>query len=102
MAIISKKSLEHLAELARIELTTEESKKILKDLKKILDHFEELKELNTDKVEPMTGGTLLRNVFREDEVDFGQKSEMTNIEGRIIDSFPEVEKGFLKVPKVFE
>ncbi len=100
MAIISRKSLEHLAELARIELTPEESKKLLKDLKKILKHFEELKELNTDKVEPMTGGTLLRNVFREDEVDFGKKSEMTNIEGRIIDSFPEVEKGFLKVPKV--
>lgn len=102
MATISKKSLEHLAELARIELTTEELKNFLKDLKKILKHFEELKELDIKNVEPMTGGTLLRNVFREDEVDFGKKSEMTNIEGRIIDSFPKVEKGFLKVPKVFE
>ncbi|MEK7115212.1 MAG: Asp-tRNA(Asn)/Glu-tRNA(Gln) amidotransferase subunit GatC [Patescibacteria group bacterium] len=102
MATISKKLLEHLAELARIELTADESKKLLKDLKKILKHFEELKELDTTKTAPMTGGTLLRNIFREDEVDFGQKSEMTNIEGRIIDSFPEVEKGFLKVPKVFE
>lgn len=101
MAIINKKTLDHLAELARIKLTPEESKKYLKDLKNILDHFTELKEVNTEKVKPLTGGTDLQNVFREDAVDFGQRAEMVNIEGRIIDAFPETEKGYLKVPKVF-
>ena len=100
MFTITKKSLDHLAELARLELTAEESKKYLKDLKKILDYFDELKEVNTDKVNPLTGSTELKNIFREDVVDFGQRSETVNVEGRIIDSFPETEKGYLKVPRV--
>lgn len=102
MATIDKKSLQHLAELARLELTETESKKLLKDLKDILKHFEELKTVNTDKISPMTGGTALRNVFREDEVDFNKRSESVNVDGRIIEAFPEAEKGYLKVPKVFE
>ena len=101
MVIINKKILEHLAELSRIELTSEESKKYLKDLKKIIDYFEELKEVNTERVTPLTGGTELKNIFREDVVDFGQRSENINSEGRIIDAFPKVERGYLKVPKVF-
>ena len=100
MSLINKKTLNHLAELARIELTPEESKKYLKDLKKILDYFGELKGVNTEKVKPLTGGTDLQNVFREDVVDFGQRAETVNIEGRIIDAFPETERGYLKVPKI--
>ena len=100
--LINKKLLNHLAELTRIELTANESEKLLKNLKKILEHFEELKNLNTEKVEPMMGGASLQNVFRADEMDFNKKSDTVNGEGRIIDSFPEVEKGFLKVPKIFE
>lgn len=97
---INKKTLDHLAELARIELTPEESKKYLKDLKNILDYFAELKEVDTSKVVPLTGGTDLQNIFREDAVDFGKRSGEVNVEGRIIDAFPETEKGYLKVPKV--
>ena len=100
MATINKKLLNRLAELARIELIAEESERILQDLKKILKHFEELKNVDTEKVKPMTGGTSLRNVFREDEIDFGKRSDGVNAEGRIMDSFPEVERGYLKVPKV--
>lgn len=101
MAIISKKILTHLAELTRIELTPTESQKLLKDLKKILDYFDELKTISTEKIQPITGDTNLRNVFREDEVDFAKKSETINSEGRIIDGFPKTEKGYLRVPKIF-
>ncbi len=41
---IDKKTLEHLAELARIKLDGRQEEKLLHDLGKILDHFEELKE----------------------------------------------------------
>lgn len=96
MASIDKKSLEHLAELARLELNPEEEEKLLSDFEKILAYFEELKSLDTSGVEPMTGGTDLKNIFREDE-----ERENTN-KGEGIDAFPESEGGFLKVPPVFE
>ncbi|MBI4085679.1 MAG: Asp-tRNA(Asn)/Glu-tRNA(Gln) amidotransferase subunit GatC [Candidatus Liptonbacteria bacterium] len=96
MDSIDKKSLEHLAELARLELNPGEEEKLLSDLKKILDYFEELKSLNTSDIEPMNGGTSLTNVFREDE-----ERENTNI-GEGLDAFPESKDGFLKVPPVFQ
>ncbi|MEK9186484.1 MAG: Asp-tRNA(Asn)/Glu-tRNA(Gln) amidotransferase subunit GatC [Patescibacteria group bacterium] len=98
MAEINKKSLEHLAELARLELSEKESEKFLGDLKNILEHFQELQEVNTDNVQPMTGGTFLKNVFREDE---DQPSGFKNPH-KITEQFPDKEKGYLKVPPVFE
>lgn len=98
--MIDKKLLNHLADLARIELTAAESKKLLKDLEKILDYFDELKSVNTEQTTPMTGGAVLKNVFREDEIDFDKRAAGVNHEGRAIDAFPEMERGYLKVPKI--
>ncbi|MDI6821192.1 MAG: Asp-tRNA(Asn)/Glu-tRNA(Gln) amidotransferase subunit GatC [Patescibacteria group bacterium] len=94
--MISKKDLENLAELARIELKESEEKKLLKDLESILKHFDELKEANTKKVKPMTGGTFLENIFRSDE-----SLSRLDPDGAI-KQFPEKTRGFLKVPPVFE
>lgn len=96
MASIDKETLEHVAELARIELTPHEEEKLLIDLQKILDYFEELTSLDTSGVKAMSGGTALTNVFREDE-----ERENTN-QGFGKESFPEKEGGFLKIPPVFE
>ena len=93
---ITKDVLEHLAKLARIELRTHEEEKFLRDLQNILDHFAELNELDTSAVEPITGGTSLTNVFRDDEERRG-----TNL-GAGKDQFPENQDGYLKVPPVFQ
>lgn len=95
MTDLNKKTLEHLAELARIELKAGEEEKLLKDLQMILGHFEELQSLDTADVQPMTGGTDLKNIFREDEVG------RTDDTGKGVDSFPESKDGYLKVPPVF-
>lgn len=97
---ISRASLKHLAELARIKLTAKEAVKFLKDLKKIIGYFEEIKEVDTDKIEPMTGGHNLKNVFRDDSVDFSEKARSTNEAGSVIGGFSDEEKGYLKVPKI--
>ncbi|MBI4087288.1 MAG: Asp-tRNA(Asn)/Glu-tRNA(Gln) amidotransferase subunit GatC [Candidatus Liptonbacteria bacterium] len=105
---ITKKTLEHLAKLARIELNASEEKKLLADLSKILDHFKELQELDTSNVPPMTGGTDLKNVFREDaggegpEADASHRYGAGTNRGEGVDAFPEKENGFLKIPPVFE
>jgi len=85
------------ARLARVKLTPKESKKFNKDLGDVLSHFSELKELNTDKVVPMTGGTSLTNVFRDDQAD----SKDHRVSGGT-EQFSESKDGYLKVPKVFE
>ncbi len=97
MPLISKKELEHLAELARIELHAHNEEKLLKDLEKILGHFEELKEVNTENVTPATGGTDLKNILREDE----EKAERLGPD-EVVDAFPDSQDGYLKVPPVFE
>jgi aspartyl-tRNA(Asn)/glutamyl-tRNA(Gln) amidotransferase subunit C len=93
--MISKKDLEKLAELARMDLKKNEEEKLLGDLSKILDHFEELKEVNTDNVEPLTGGTDAMNNFRSDGGDLNLNKD------KAIEEFPEESGGFLKVPPVF-
>lgn len=93
---IGKRELEHLAKLARIELDPQEEEKLIRDLGAILKHFEELQALDTSTVPPMTGGTDLKNIFRED----GGR-ENTN-RGAGVDAFPESQDGYLKVPPVFE
>jgi len=95
MSEITKKEIKHLAELARLEITEKEEKKLEKDLGEILNYFNELKEVNTDGVEPLTGGTSLVNSVREDE------AERTNDTGKGKDQFPESDEGYLKVPSVF-
>jgi aspartyl-tRNA(Asn)/glutamyl-tRNA(Gln) amidotransferase subunit C len=102
---INKKTLEYLSELSRIELDKESEEKLLKDLQKILTYFEELKEVDTENIEPMAGGTIEKNIFREDTDLDGQSQREPAFSQRrsaLIEQFPEEENGFLKVPAVFE
>ena len=97
MAEIDKKSLKHLAELTRLELSAHEEEKVGADLEKILAHFEELRALDTENVLPMTGGTESKNVFREDGA--GESSLSPD---KVVEQFPDKEKHWLKVPPVFD
>ena len=87
--------VQKFARLARLKLTAKESKKLEKDLADILDHFKELEQVDTKNVKPMTGGTSLKNIFREDEKPSGHKVEGGDSQ------FPEQKGGYLKTPKVF-
>ncbi len=95
--MLTKKDLEHLADLSRMRLEESKEEKLLHDLGGILDHFEELKELNTDNVLPLNGGTSLVNAWREDDPGAAK------LDGDPAKKeFPETENGYLKVPAVFE
>src|SRR3989338_3270453 len=94
-SIIDKKTLEHLAALARLELKPEEEEKLLKDLGAILGYFEELKSLDTSGAEPIYGFGA-KNAFRDDE-----ERESTN-RGAGVESFPDKKDDYLKIPPVFQ
>ena len=98
MSLVDKKTLEHLADLVRIKITKKEEEKLLRDLKKILDYFDELQKVNTENVEPMAGGTGLFNETREDKTNEPQRVNRK----ALIDSFPEKDGDSLKIPPVFE
>jgi aspartyl-tRNA(Asn)/glutamyl-tRNA(Gln) amidotransferase subunit C len=93
--ILSQKSLEHLAKLARIEINAREEEKLLKDLQGILNYFEELKNLDMSEAENSSGGEV-KNSLRQD----GETRNTDRGKGR--EAFPQVRKNFLRVPPVFE
>jgi aspartyl-tRNA(Asn)/glutamyl-tRNA(Gln) amidotransferase subunit C len=94
--VINKDIVEHLADLARVKLD-ENEKGIIEDLKKIVDYFEVLKEVDVENILPVTGGTDLENVVREDKYD-----EEKKLDGeKAVEGFPEKKDGYLKVPPVF-
>lgn len=94
--LITKKTIEYLSQLARIELTPEEEKKLQKDLDKILAYFRELQEVPTEEATLFLKNTSsLKNNFRKDE-------KTNNFEEKGTNQFPQKEDGFLKIPAVFE
>ena len=93
---IDKKTLEYLANLSRIKLEKKEEERFLKDLWEILNYFELLKEVGTENIEPLSGGTITENVFREFEKE--EKGEKEKLK----EQFFEKKDNYLKIPPVFE
>lgn len=99
MAEIREKDISHLAALAHLELSAEEMQTYTADLGRILDHFKELSAVSTDSVQPMTGGTFLKNIFRDETAN--NNENYRDVRDRIVNEFPEQDDGSLKVPAVF-
>jgi len=68
---ITREQVEHVAILARLELSTEEIEKITGQLDDILSYVAKLDELNTEGVPVSTHVQEVANAFREDEVQAG-------------------------------
>ena len=63
---LSKEEIEHVALLARLQLSEEEKERLTGHLNQIMVHFEKLQELDTSEVEPTSHSIPVENVFRED------------------------------------
>jgi aspartyl-tRNA(Asn)/glutamyl-tRNA(Gln) amidotransferase subunit C len=63
---VSRSDIEHVAELARLDLTEEEVGSLTEDLNRILDYFERLSEVDSDGVEPAFSALRERDVLRSD------------------------------------
>lgn len=96
--MIAKKEVEHIAKLARLELTEKEKKKFQKQLGEILDFVKKLQKLKTKGIEPIAQITGLENIFREDV----EKKEPEMKTKKLIDQAPMKEGNFVKTKGVFE
>lgn len=91
---ISREEVEHIAKLARLELTEEEKKRFGVELGKILEYFDQLKKLDIENVPPMTHAVPIENVLREDVIKPGLSTP------EALQNAPEKKENYFQVPKV--
>jgi aspartyl-tRNA(Asn)/glutamyl-tRNA(Gln) amidotransferase subunit C len=64
--MIDRDQVLHVARLARLRLTDEEVERMSSELSAVLDHIENISQLDLDGVEPTSHVIELENVLRDD------------------------------------
>ena len=93
---VSPDQVRHIANLARIAMSEEEIERLVPELNNILGWVEQLGEVDTEGVEPLTAVIDNALRLRSDEVTDGNRRD------DILANAPEAEHGFFAVPKVIE
>ena len=93
---LDKSAVAHIAALARIRLDETELEPLAQELSRIVGWFEQLAEVDTSDVAPMTSVAAMRLPMRDDEVTDGDRRDA------ILGNAPQSTKGFFAVPKVIE
>jgi aspartyl-tRNA(Asn)/glutamyl-tRNA(Gln) amidotransferase subunit C len=93
---VDEATVKRIARLARIKITEEEAKGLVKELSGILNWVEQLDEVDTATVEPMTRVVPIDLKKREDAVNDGE------IADDIVKNAPLIEDHYFVVPKVVE
>jgi aspartyl-tRNA(Asn)/glutamyl-tRNA(Gln) amidotransferase subunit C len=94
--MITREVVEHVAELARLELTAAEKEQFIIQLNSILTYIDKLNELDTIDVEPTSHVIPMSNVWRADEV------RPSLDRGTVLQNAPEESHFFFKVPRIIE
>src|SRR6185369_13942023 len=93
---VTNEQVRHIAKLARIAMSDEEIERLAPELNNILGWVEQLGEVNTDGVEPLTAVIDQKLRLRDDVVTDG------NIRDDVLANAPDAQHGFFAVPKVIE
>ncbi len=93
---VDEATVRRIARLARIKITGAEAKGLEKELTGIMQWVEQLGEVNTDNVEPMTRVVPIALKKRADKVTDGEKAD------DVTRNAPMTEDHFFVVPKVVE
>ena len=93
---IDKDKIKQISKLARISVDEKKIDDLTKDLSSIFKFIEQLNELNTDKVEPLS--SILNEPLRsrKDVINDGK------IRDKILENSPKKNEEFFVVPKVIE
>lgn len=94
MAVVDEKTVDHIAKLARLNLSEKEIENYTKDMEEILGMANTINSLNTDDVKETIGANVKYNVFRKDEVkEFGNRE-------LLLKNAPSQDDGMFRIPKV--
>jgi len=93
---LSTSEVEYVAKLARLEITEAEKQKFTAQLNDILLYIDQLNELDTTGVAPMSHAIAVTNAFRDDKVadSLGTQEALANA--------PDARGEFFRVPKIIE
>lgn len=94
--VIDDETIEYVGILAKLELSEAEKEAAKKDMGSMLDYIDQLNELDTTGVEPMSHVFPVNNVFREDVVTNGDDRT------HILSNAPKSKEGTFQVPKTVE
>lgn len=98
MGKLTTKDVEHIAKLAKLDLSKEEIKKYQTQLSEVLEHFEQLNEVDTDSVEATHQTTKLENITRKDEA---KENDMLTVE-QALSGTDKTKNGYFVVPGLLE
>jgi aspartyl-tRNA(Asn)/glutamyl-tRNA(Gln) amidotransferase subunit C len=93
---LTPEEVEHVALLARLQLTDEERERFTAQLNSILEHFEQLQQIDTTGVPPMSHAVEMSNVLREDEPAASLSPE------EALANAPDQAENCFRVPRVIE
>lgn len=109
---LSLEEVEHIAKLARIELTEEEKARYREQLSAILDHVARLQKVDTSSVAPMTSVFPASATHRPDVPSGGQYGGSSHLRSdqprpslntdELLKNAPSHEQDQFKIPPVFE
>jgi aspartyl-tRNA(Asn)/glutamyl-tRNA(Gln) amidotransferase subunit C len=94
--ILSSQEVEHIAALARLQLSEAEKELYRAQLSSILEHVARLQALDTDDIPPTFSVLPTRSVLREDEPTSGLQAQ------DLLRNAPQTEDGQFRIPPVFE
>jgi aspartyl-tRNA(Asn)/glutamyl-tRNA(Gln) amidotransferase subunit C len=89
-------TMEYVGILAKLELSGEEKEAAKHDMERMLDYIDELNELDTTGVSPLSHVLSATNVFRDDVVVNGDMRD------DILFNAPGQKEGMFKVPRIVE
>jgi len=92
---LKREEIQHIAELAKIELSEEELKKYGKQLSDILGYIDQLSKAKTKDIKPTAQVGDLKNIWRDDNVNDWTEEEVKDSLAQ-----GELENGQIKVNKV--
>lgn len=100
-AKVSLQDVQRVAELARLNLTAQETDSMLHDLNEILEYVAQLSELNTDAIAPLAQVSELDSAGSDTFVraDALRPSLDRSV---VMHEAPDSDQAFFKVPKVIE
>ncbi len=93
---ISRKDVEKVAKLGRLQLSDAEIEEFTGQLGSILEYVEKMNELDTEGVEPLAHCLPISNILREDEAKESLGTEKT------LANAPQREGEYFKVPKILD
>jgi aspartyl-tRNA(Asn)/glutamyl-tRNA(Gln) amidotransferase subunit C len=93
---VSPEQVRHIAKLARIAMSDSELERLVPELNAIIGWVEQLGEVDTDGVEPLTAVIHQKLRLREDSVTDGDCRDA------VLANAPDAQHGFFAVPKVIE